>query len=275
MKKIIALTLLLALSNAFAFEVSYDTRENVRTDWVGAARDIAAKTDDRHDDTVVAFLEGVMLAVPTGQGAQVIGDRKGMGDSRVLIVPLVLEDARFEGRWKVLVETDGVAVQFFPDIRSIVIRDLGRFSRSGKGLMMIHAGYHARMFAQYPYEGEQDEQDLCSEEVRAHAMQDRILEALGGEAYRDIIENEVKRLVTVVGKNGGRLDGAEADRTEFDESLATIFGTGQSRHEKDLIRNIVRTSAMFTYLERLPPMVDKRGAKTRYLCETHKHSGVL
>jgi len=268
---------LFAFFLATIFSVSYssgtenfpDERDKIRKVWLDATRTVVHRIRDQQANKIFQFVEkNSILGIPNEKGVLVAEDAKSA--NWFIIIPLREEDKKINQEWAMIFEASLVGC-FVKEIRSLVLMDYIPFSSNIKAIVLLHEGYHAKIFCENPYE-EQSDYEYCLEEVRVCTFQNRVMSLIGGKKYQAILNKEVKRIASLANVSKGSF--SVPSRTEYNKELAKVFGKPASQIEKDFVQTSVWIHAVFTFLEK---KFKKESLKQKvfFLKKIYEEGGIL
>lgn len=146
-------------------------------------------------------------------------------------------------------------------------------SQTFKGILLAHEGLHVMRFLEHPYE-EQSEEEYCEEERIAHEFQNRLMLALGGRAYENLLQAEANRLYADVKKSGRRVSEAFSEKGKYHAEMDAIFGPALSDYEREFRETGLWIHANFIVIDRYVKK-DAEDAKSRFLLTIYQENGIL
>lgn len=221
-------------------------RKSIVDGYITNAEIVANNTNNSQAKTIVKLIRhGLVIAMPNQEGLQVLENYSQSGKPALIIVPLLEKDGKnFNENWKSIQNDKGAGAFYYPEVRTIVLKDNDAISPLWKGIILLHEGNHAGTMMYAPY----DWTDLVlfsSAEMLTHEFENKLLLSLGGEKYRSLLEKEVERI-----KMGSDLEGKVPRRTDYHQEMEGIFGPAFSEREKDIRETHFWINAVFTFLGR-------------------------
>lgn len=223
----------------------------VRDSWLTHAEKVAKATRNPQALFIVERLrENAVIAVPDSRdGKRAIRFlESAKRDKPWFAFVLLRKGAMLPHAWEKYQTISAIAV-YIPDIRAIVIRDVP-MSPTWKGIILLHEGDHAMATTSRPYNW-QDPWLYSVAERDTHTFENQIAAALGGEKYRKLLEQEVKRV------HAGmiQMQGAKSwpSRTDYHQELDVVFGRAESQLERDVRETHLWIHAIFVAMEETYP----------------------
>ncbi len=172
-----------------------------QSEWLRAARKVAKKVNDPETDEVVRFLEHAKIEVVVDTGYQV--------------------GARFN-------TANGV----------ITVPRPGMMSEWGRGITLLHEGYHARAHAKLAGVSNEipDKLTIARNEQDAYRFQLRITEAYFGQPYRDELNKSVEKMRKLFSEAKLPIGGPDYPLLGdmWDDGLDKVMGPVKSEVEENL-----------------------------------------
>ncbi len=248
-------------------------RQPIKNKWVECAEKIARIAHDQQADLVMDLLKNnTLLCMPSDQGVKFL-EGATPGKPWIGFVSILPEDQLPSDHWRELANSHNFGAIFAPEAMTIIVRENMPCSPIWKGIILLHEGDHAGHMIYAPYDWH-NSTIFSMAERDTHEFQNRIMSIIGGEAYADLIDQEVNRLRNATIKDGGKIGEFIPSRTKYDSQLDVIFGPAESEFERDMRETHVWIHAMFTLIDR-DFKGDKERVKTDILYTLYLRDGII
>lgn len=220
-------------------------RPEIWREWLSAAETVARCTKNRQAKEVWQFLtENGTVSQPHFLGFQYLEANKAR--NWFAAVPIMPGDEGVSQHWQKMCQTNQAAAHFLPDMRAIIVKP--GLSPLWRGILLLHEGNHARSWIRTPYDW-QDQQIFSEKERDTHTFQNHLMEALGGQRYRELLHREVQRILTVAKEGEGPLGSFLPTREEYNPEFDEIFDPAESEFDQALRQTHFWLHAVFNFLE--------------------------
>lgn len=143
----------------------------------------------------------------------------------------------------------GRAGSYIPKMRTMVIRIHHRLSATSRALIFIHEGSHAMRCLVDGASIDQNPIEQGNEELRVFAIERRMLFALGGNSYSNLVALEKKRISDLISSAGEKIGDVFVTHGPYDMEMEKIFGEAGSQEEKNYRSGLVNVVATLDLLD--------------------------
>jgi hypothetical protein len=275
--------LLVSLTLAAPVDQSSTERIKAKQEWLSAAQKIFDETGDEEAKVVLSHvLRNMVATAPRGQ-KQVVFLEKSIADAPWTgFLPLLKSDVQ-----KPYVK-EFARGQFFamyqPDNNLIIVREYSLCSKTWKGLMLLHEGYHSGDYHFQPYDWK-DPQTFSDREREVHNFQNRLVSKLGGVPYQRLLEKEIIRIrewqkARQIGgmalNPSGNTKIQVPTRAEYHTELDRILSPALSSLEKDARETSFWLHAIFTMYDQDRGIgLAAENGKTVFLMTGYLKTGII
>lgn len=236
---------------------------------------IAQKLNDPEVNQLVDFFRNnERLVLPEKVGFRIIGEQRPQAFFLACLVPA---DANLSDEWAKRVAGDTAVASFQPDVSCMVLRDQNNMTSIWNGIFILHEIHHAHDWVTEPYDW-RDTKTFCYKEKNVHEFQNRVMSALGGKAYNDMINDDSKKLKDALDANGMKIGPTIPHSHGYDTRLDAIFGPVKSPYEKDARMTPVWVNCLFELVDRYAVGMSpeqKEDTKARWLKTIYLNRGIL
>ena len=247
-----------ATNSATLTFVSAGDDEVARTQWMNAcsfyalylrsADSVLAKVHDEESYKIIKFvLDNAALGrFNTNYGTQLMQQKEITSNTFALIFSTKLDEDSLN---RINPNLAGRSGCYIPKMRTMVICVHHRLSAVSRALALIHEGSHAMRSLVDGVEIDRNATELSDEELSVFASERRILFALGGSSYSNVVALEKKRIIDIVSKAGEKFGDVFVTNGPYDEEMEKIFGEAASPEEKIYRSGFVNVIATFDLLD--------------------------
>ena len=231
---------------------SYEKRAKVKTDYLASLKAISEKTGMQDIKTIYDFLnDHLVLASPKNENAILLEKNK---KDKINFIPIFEEDISQNKGWKELYSRIDHPAGFFTQHRSIIVNTKQEMNELGKGLLLLHEGYHAYYYLNHAKKFENPEYYIVND-VNAYGITFIAMKVLGGEKYKPFYEKIKKEVSKNTTFKDGVFEITKKPSIDYDRDLAVFFGKAETDEGKRFLSNSCFMSALFEVMEQKYPYV--------------------
>ena len=245
--------------------------------WLFAGEEVVNVTQNENAKTIMSYLrESYYLGIPIFHKTLPAFKIYHLPDMkiRLCIVPLLASDKRLSKAWEEVYNSN-LAACFVPDPDQphLILKDSSQLSRNWQGIVLIHEGSHALAFAASVFNQIEDPlMRRTMDELYAYSLETELVEKIGGEAYKQLLDEEVER----IGKDYvEKKNIALPDYARNRERLEKIFGKSNSELETKVRGSVFWINAVFRLIDKIYQSPEERQShKADFLYASYKNGNM-
>ncbi len=201
------------------------------------------------------YLNGLVTLSVTGdeQGENIhfaFVDKPSPNHAPLYVLPFtqkVWNDQSISDSWKHNLLGPTTFAAYAVEYKTIFIRDDEdtKISPEWQSITLLHEVLHA--YRHHPDSRKSSQKSKAFEEVEAHMLEDKLLEMLGGAAYKELIKNQVQELDAMYISTGDTPNTLIVPPPN-DPRIDDVFGIPASDSERRLRETLVHLQAYFQYI---------------------------
>ncbi len=223
-----------------------------KNEWLNCVKELCEKSCDSEAFFIYSKLSRMISIIPKSTGYS-IEENFDSGVNNIFSIIILKTD-------QILV-VSGMSIvnfiqyttnpaQFFFD--TVYLKDYYNISNFGKGISLLHEGYHAVNAYKQRYSFPKS---YALQEIAAYTFQNRIQEKIGGDKYQKLLDQELSIFDSLLNKKGAdkmtdSIDMSVVPRTSIHSALDSIFGKFESFQDICDKESSFYVNAVFRFIDK-------------------------